>query len=265
MTHTLLASTALLILHSCNPKTSDNINHEDDSNKIFAVEPAAILKDYSSLYNYIYYNAPLSQSFIGLDTDSTPIDKTAFLNSLINDNKIPLKIRLYKGQPVYRLYKPGDNNKDIIAASKDVATVEMANFKMEGQNVPAFNFADIDNINYDANLIKGKILVLKCWYIACTACVKEFPECNDLADEYADRSDILFISLAFDNKEKLKDFLTQRTFKYSVIPEMKTFMQDSLATTRYPTHFLISKNGKIAKVVNSLEELKPFLKKEAGM
>ena len=147
----LSISLTLLFYTGCNNDRSKNAGHssyntEDSLNQSFNIEPTAILKDYSSLYNYIYYNAPLSQSFISLNTDSTPIDKTAFLNSLINDNKIHLKIRLYKGQPVYRLYEPGDNKKDIIAASKDAATVELANFKMEGQPMPEFNFTDIDNV-----------------------------------------------------------------------------------------------------------------------
>jgi thiol-disulfide isomerase/thioredoxin len=46
--------------------------------------------------------------------------------------------------------------------------------------------------------MKGKIVVIKCWYIHCAACIKEFPEVNNLVRKYKDRKDIIFISLAED-------------------------------------------------------------------
>lgn len=258
----------ILFVISCTPKQkANNINDETARLKesVFPIDTAAILKDYAALYNYIYYESPLSQTFIGLDVDSTIIDKTTFLNKLIAGGKIPLKIKLYKEEPVYRLYEPTNSKYDIISAARDQATVEIANFKMEGIQMPIFSFTDLNNINYNNSSTKGKMIVLKCWYIACTACVKEFSECNKLVEDYAKRDDILFISLAFDKKEALQTFLSKRIFKYSVIPEMTHYMEDSLKTTRYPTHILIDKNGEIVKVVNSLKELKPFLVKKAAL
>jgi hypothetical protein len=32
-----------------------------------------------------------------------------------------------------------------------------------------------------------KIVVIKCWYIHCAACIKEFPEVNNLVRKYKDR------------------------------------------------------------------------------
>jgi hypothetical protein len=41
-------------------------------------------------------------------------------------------------------------------------------------------------------------------------------------------------------------------------------MIDKLNITEYPTHLLIDKNGKILKVVNRINDLIPFLKRETG-
>jgi cytochrome oxidase Cu insertion factor (SCO1/SenC/PrrC family) len=94
---------------------------------------------------------------------------------------------------------------------------------MEGTKMSEFNFIDLNGKNYDKSSTKGKIVVLKCWFIHCVACVKEFPELNKLVDENKNRNDILFISLAMDSKQDLIKFLKTKEFKYNVIPEMKSY------------------------------------------
>ncbi len=73
---------------------------------------------------------------------------------------------------------------------------------------------------------------------------------------------MLFISLAMDSKQDLISFLNKQQFKYAVVPEQKRYMEEDLGISEYPTHILIDKNGKIVKVVNSVEDIIPFLKKE---
>lgn len=133
---------------------------------------------------------------------------------------------------------------------------------MEGQQIPEFNFTDLNGNKYNTTTTKGKILLLKCWFINCIACVKEFPECNKLVDDYKDRNDVLFISLASDTRNELKKFLNTKVFKYAVIPQMDNYMTNQLNINMYPTHLLVGRTGKIIKVANSVEELEPFLKKE---
>ena len=110
---------------------------------------------------------------------------------------------------------------------------------------------------YDRFTTKGKVLVIKCWFIRCVACLKEFPELNKLVDKYKDRNDMLFISLAIDSKQDLISFLNTKEFKYAVVPDKEKCI------TAYPTHILIDKNGKIVKVVNGIDDLIPFIEKQA--
>ena len=87
---------------------------------------------------------------------------------------------------------------------------------------------------------------------------------NKQVGSYKGWDDILFISLAMDKKERLAEFLKDTKLQYATIPEMKDYMHDKLAIGSYPTHILVDKAGKIVKVVDRIDELKPFLKRQAS-
>ena len=255
----------LLLFSSCINTNDRTVNNDRDAlNESYDIDPAAILKDYNTWYTYTYFKVPLSQDFIGLDTDSSRIDKNTFLSNLMNGNTVSFKIRSFEGIPVYKLYKLNTGDQSIKSTIQQLASIEMKNYKMEGKQLPVVNFEDIQGNKYNDISMRGKIIILKCWFIHCVACVKEFPDCNALVDEYADRDDIRFISLALDKKNDLAEFLRKKHFSYAVIPETESYIRDSLHISIYPTHLLINKKGSIIKVVNSVEELKPFLRKEAA-
>ena len=228
----------------------------------YAVQPTEVLKDYGTWYHYTYYNVILSQDFIGLSADSVRIDKKTFLYQLMNEKVVAFKIKRLREKPVYRLYKTNDHlDAAIRSTAAQLASIEMNNFKREGMPLPAFSFTDLKGQTYTNTSTKSKVLVLKCWFIHCVACVREFPECNALVNAYQNRNDVLFLSLAIDKKSELESFLKNRELRYAVIPEMAPYMTKELHITSYPTHLLIDRTGKIIKVVNKLDELEPFLKK----
>ena len=107
--------------------------------------------------------------------------------------------------------------------------------------------------------MKGKTIVIKCWYIHCAACIKEFPQVNALAKKYKDRNDIVFMSLAEDSPEQLKEFLAKKPLLYSVVPNMKKYMNETLELNAFPTHFIVDQNGLIAKVLTNYESLEVAL------
>lgn len=271
----IILTVLMCFLLSCNsvetkevPLVDRNLNSKLDVNasalnKTFTNNWTTITKDFTHWYNYTYYNVRLSQDFIGLDIDSSKIDKITFLNKLNAGNVVAFNIKILNGQPVYRLYKLNSNNESIRATIKQMASTAITHFKMEGRELPKFNFTDLNGRSYNKLSTKGKIMVLKCWFIHCVACVREFPELNKLADEN-NRTDVQFISLASDSKKDLENFLKTKEFKYAVIPEMRNYMEDKLNIMEFPTHILIGTNGKIIKVVNAIDELEPFLNKETA-
>jgi peroxiredoxin len=258
----------LIALLSCNNKENENSQIDKKNNRdnrlkeVFNIDPKTITKDFDTWYNYTYYKIHLSQDFIGLDTDSIQIDKLSFLIKLKSGNKIPFKINVLEGKPVYKLYSFDTIDEGIKTTIKQMALTEIAHLKMEGMDIPDFNFTDINGNNYSKSSTKGKIMILKCWFVHCTACVKEFPELNRLVDENKDIPEVLFISLALDSKQDLQNFIKTKEFKYAVVPNTESYMTNKLRITQYPTHLLINKNGKIVKVANRIEDLIPFLNKE---
>lgn len=258
----------ILAEFSCNnetkssPETIQSLVSDSVSDKTFSTDWKILTKDFMTWYNYTYYNIHLSQDFIGIDIESQKIDKATFLNKLMTENVIAFKTKIIRGQSVYQLFKLNSSDESIKATIKQMASTEIKHFRMEGIDVPEFNFTDLNGKLYNKSSTKGKIVILKCWFIHCTACIKEFPELNKLVEEYLSRNDILFISLALDSKKELIKFFETKDFKYATIPEMENYMTNKLNVTEYPTHILVDRNGKIIKVVNRIEDMIPFLKNE---
>ncbi|MEJ5961429.1 TlpA family protein disulfide reductase [Pedobacter immunditicola] len=141
------------------------------------------------------------------------------------------------------------------------AKKELVFYRMEGRPVPKFDFVTIEGDRYTSENTKGKILLLKCWFIACVPCVKEMPALNTLIESYRHRKDMVFLSLATDEEASLKTFLKNTKFDYQTVAAQASYMSDKLNVYAYPTHFLVDKAGKVVKVTNSVDELETFLKR----
>jgi peroxiredoxin len=224
------------------------------------VEPAkvaALTKDFATWYRYAYYHLLLSRDFKALDTDGQPIPKSAFLRQLATGRVLALVNRT-QPQPIYQLCAYPDNVDDdpaIRATSKQLAQMELSNYNREGERLPDFKFVDLKGGTYTQASTRGKIVVLKCWYIGCSACVEEFPAINALVDNYAHRPDVVFISLAMNQAPRLREFLPGREVKFAVVPARPSYLVDTLQVLQYPTHVILGRDGQIAKVTNRASDL----------
>ncbi|MDO9257679.1 MAG: TlpA disulfide reductase family protein [Bacteroidales bacterium] len=245
-----------LTVYSCNQKPKNG-------NPV--VQPVVILKDMMAFLSYREKNVMLSEDFTALDPASEIISKEAFLHLLSSGEYLPLRLASEDSSSCYQLYKlSASDNTDIRMTLKSWGSQESALYKLEGTKFPAFNFIDLAGNVYSNETTKGKILVLKCWYIGCTYCVKEMPALNDMVTQYKNRKDILFVSLAFDTKEALSTFLRKKTFTYAIVPDQKDYITHVLKVHMYPTHFIVNQQGMIAKAVNDETALAIALKKEAA-
>jgi thiol-disulfide isomerase/thioredoxin len=235
-------------------------NNNAELNKTFNVDRKAILSDFMKWYTYNYSNIRLGQSFIGLNSDSVKINKAEFLKYLATGDFVPFKIMLIDNVPVYQLCKFRHNSQKIKNIISQIANTEIRYSEMEGKFMPEYIFTDLNGNTLTKADTKGMFMIVKCWFIRCTSCVAEMPELNTLVDQYKNREDVLFISLASDTKEELEVFLKKRKFSYRVVPGMDKYIKDYLKINTYPTHLVVNKNGKIIKVTSSVEDLKPFLK-----
>lgn len=245
---------SVLLFSSCH-KNSDYGNPEVD----FSI----IQKDYMSWWNYYSKNIALSSDFISLDENSNIISKEHFLEFLTSGDFIPIKLSSKDTLFYYKLYKLNSNCDDIKSTIKSESLYSYENFKKEETQFPEFNFKDLNGKIYNKETTKGKIIVLKCWFIHCQRCVQEMPELNKLLKKYKNRKDILFISLATDTNQELEKFLTKKIFNYAVVPNQESYIKETLNISAYPTHIIINKKGKISKVVSNYKELSIALKKES--
>jgi peroxiredoxin len=236
-------------------------NHETPE-----VDPIQIQSNFSNWSAYQSKSIMLSRDFTALDSNSKEISKESFLDQLANGNYIPIQLKSEDSKYYYKLFQIQPNSDTSIKATiNQIAFDALKNYKMEGTPFPKFSFKDLNGNMVSNESMKGKIIVIKCWYIHCTPCIREFPQVNRLADEYKDRKDILFISLAEDSPEQLKAFLAKRPLKYEVIPNMKVYMNESLQLNSFPTHFILNKEGLIAKVLPNFESLEVALAKESKL
>jgi len=230
------------------------------------VNPIQIQKTFKDWSTYQKENIMLSRDFMALNLLSKQISKESFLNELVNGNYIPIRLKSTDSIYYYKLFKiQPKSDTSIKATINQEAFDALKNFEMEGKPFPKFSFNDLEGNLVSNETMKGKIIVIKCWYIHCAACIKEFPEVNKLVEKYKDRKDILFVSLAEDTPEQLKVFLARKPLSYSVIPNMKEYMNEALQLNAFPTHFILNKEGSIAKVLNNYQSLEVALEKESKL
>lgn len=230
------------------------------------VDPIQIQNNFTEWSAYQNKKIMLSRDFTAFDLASKEISKEAFLNQLVNGNLIPIRLKSADSVYNYKLFKIlPKSDTSIKATINQQAFDALHNFKMEGTPFPKFSFKDLEGNVVSNETMTGKIIVIKCWYIHCAACVKEFPQVNALVSKYKDRKDILFLSLAEDTPEQLKTFLARKPLSYSVIPNMKEYMNNTLQLNAFPTHFILNKDGLIKKVVSNFESLEVALEKESKL
>ena len=230
------------------------------------VDPIQIQKTYPDWSAYQSKKIMLSRDFVALDSNSKEISKESFLDQLANGNYIPIQLKSDDAVYYYKLFKiQPKSDTSIKATINQIGFDALKNYKMEGTAFPSFSFKDLNGNLVTNESMKGKIIVIKCWYIHCTPCIREFPQVNKLTEEYKDRKDILFISLAEDSPEQLKTFLVRKPLSYLVIPNMKEYMNEALQLNSFPTHFILNKEGMIAKVLPNFESLEVALAKESKL
>lgn len=221
------------------------------------------LTSYENWKAYSKKHLDLMATFIPVDEKGAKIKKGIFLTLLRTGAYLPVKSK-NKEKLQYKLSELDVNIDEKIKQSIiSNATSASHYFKMEGKKLPSYNFVDINGKAHNKRNTKGKFLVLKCWFITCKTCVEEFPQLNNLVDKYKNKK-IEFVSLAFDEKDKLKAFLDTKTFKYSTVANQKEYMSKKLKVKQYPTHLIIDSNGVIMKMVNNVDTLTSELERIFG-
>lgn len=228
-------------------------------------QPSKILKD---LMSFLYYNRDylrLSEDFTAYDENMHSITKGQLLKAYASGKYLPLRLNSGVHGNVYKLYKlTSITSEEVSGTLANLGGTVYAHFLMEGKMLPGLNYTDINGTVYNRENTKGKIVVLKCWFLACQACNEEIPELNKMVDRYKNRKDVVFVSLITDPKVNVIAFSKKATFNYALAPVKESYIEKDLKINLYPTHIIINKQGLIAKVVNNPGELETALDHEAS-
>ena len=228
-------------------------------------EPSVILRSEVDLVRYDQDYLRLSEDFIGFDDSNRRIDKRTFFKLFSEGDYLPLRLISKNKLACYKLYKVSPTlNDGILSILKDWGELDYKYFKMEGRQLPGFDFRDIKGNIYNRETTRNKIVVIKCWYLACSTCREEIPTLNKIVDQYRKRKDIVFISLAFDSKDDLQKFSKDNIFKYALIPDQKNYLMKELKIYLYPTQMIINKKGLISKVLVGSDDLASIVNTEAS-
>jgi peroxiredoxin len=211
---------------------------------------SSLTKDFATWYRYVYHEAPLARQFKPLNTAGKLITRKAFLQQIMTGRVLFFAVG-HEQEPIYRLYPYPGKDSQVRTISQRLAQDALYQVDRVGQPLPSFHFQDLQGTRYTPATTRGKVLVLKCWYIQCRGCVKEFPEVNALATKYRPNKDVLFVSLAFEGEAALRKFLQQRPLQYAVIPNMREYMHTILKVNGYPTHVVVGRDGRIAYMTNT--------------
>lgn len=222
---------------------------------------ASVQTNQMKWWSYHKSNIDLTSNFLPLGEAGDTISKKEFLEQLVTGDFIAIKIRSNDSRERYRLYRMDENADEAIeymVASDSYR--EYKHYLLEGQDFPDFSLTDLEGNNYSKEDLLGKTVLVKTWFLRCKPCIEEMPQLNQLVAEYSDRDDVVFLSLSTDPEDELEKFLFEREFNYAVVPNTKSFVEETLGFKIYPTHVVIDKEGKIQKVVNTAPEMIAALK-----
>jgi len=229
------------------------------------VVPAdSVIKNMNALLDYNSTHLRLDGDFLAYDDKGHAITKQQLFEQICTGDYLPLQVYSKGNLWAYRLYKlPANTNRDVRIMLKQIGITDYGFYQSIGKPLPNFHFVDLNGNVYTSANTKGKIMVLKAWMISCVPCVEEMPELNKLVDKYKNRKDIIFVSIAYDSKEKLQAFMEHRTFKYAIASKSVSYIQDTLHVTGYPAHWVINKQGIVVSMSYDKSDMIAALNKEA--
>jgi peroxiredoxin len=113
-----------------------------------------------------------------------------------------------------------------------------------GKKFNGFKARDLEGKKHDLNKLEGKILVMNFWFVDCPPCRQEIPDLNDIVDSFRTNKKVVFVAVALDDAQRLRNFLEQSPFKYDMISDGRS-ISGMYGVKSYPTHLIVDQQGKV--------------------
>ena len=249
-----------------NIATGDGVNYIKVKNKKFALKAPKEIQPSFTKFEYTNETKKIAgylcKKAIGkLNDKSVPI----YYTTEIGINNLPYttefqgfaleyELPMQFGTIYYKAEKvfPGKVEANLLTPPTDykfVNPLELQKELMSGppsfdkENIPDFTLTDLDDKTINLKALKGKVVVLNFWFIACKPCQMEMPDLNELKAEYKGK-DVVFLALTFDRKKAVQKFLKTNPFDYQIFPSARDVIQE-FGIMAFPTSIVIDKDGNL--------------------
>ncbi|HTI59118.1 TlpA disulfide reductase family protein [Mucilaginibacter sp.] len=116
---------------------------------------------------------------------------------------------------------------------------------MIGVAAPDFTARTVDGKVIRLADLKGKVVVLNFWFIACAPCHVEAPVMKKISGEFS-KDDVVFIAIAREKDADLKKYLADEQFFANNIADPKSAIcKNVYRVFGFPTTIVVDKTGKI--------------------
>ena len=195
-------------------------------------------------YSVIYYGK--KYGFKGIDIKSTNSLAAVSDTLVFNLNEfMSVSVRTrYDSSTNQIFYKWIDRG-----AGSKIANIVADGLIQPNKPMPDFAFYDLENKKGALSDFKGKYVVINWWSTGCGPCIAEMPILNKMVERYKFRKDVVFLAVAWNDKEQLRSFLPKRAFTYQ-----QAYNKDliKLFGNGFPRHVIVSPEGIVTEVLSAV-------------
>lgn len=128
---------------------------------------------------------------------------------------------------------------------------EAFKIKWIGKPAPDFKYQDINGQAFMLSELKGKVVLINCWFINCSGCRVEYPGLQNLKNRLQKQGKaekIVLLSLALDSKAELQTFLKKMPLDFYHMADAAEISQGLYGALGFPTNFIIDQKGIISHI-----------------
>ncbi|MGQ7945794.1 TlpA family protein disulfide reductase [Flavobacterium sp. WC2509] len=132
------------------------------------------------------------------------------------------------------------DNKD--HKSKTATIINVNKALVKDKPFPSMQFTSLNGDIVSVKDFIGKIVVVNWWSIGCAPCRQEIPGLNTLVEKYKSNPNIIFLAVAWNNKNDLESHLKEHEFKYKQTFSDKEEIK-KLFGNSFPVHIVVNPQG----------------------
>jgi len=120
-----------------------------------------------------------------------------------------------------------------------------------GKKFPVENLKDENNLEFKIEKLNGKPTLINIWVTTCGPCIEELPNLNELQNKLF--SQVNFVAITFDTREKIEKFLLKHQFKFK---HLNLSFQDleKHGIYKYPLNFVLDGKGNVKRILGGIDE-----------